>query len=210
MPIRDKIRQVKHLQNKYFVCVLENPKDIVNIASTIRNISAFGVEKLYVIGNNTVVKDFEASRNNKRLANLSVGANKWVFVKQFDTAADCIAHLRKDRYTIAITSSHIKGKENVYLYEEDFTQKRLAVWFGNESRGVSDEAATEADMCIQIPMGGIVESLNLGTSTGIILSYISYQRLKYVYDNHRVKFKPKSIAASKMKSWEAFINPHRD
>lgn len=210
MPIRDRMRQVKHLQNKYFICVLENPNDIVNIAATVRNISAFGVEKLYIIGNNSSVKDFETSRTHKGLTNTSVGANKWVFVKQFDTAADCIAHLRKDRYTIAVTSSHTKGKANVNLYEETFTQKRLAVWFGNESKGISDEAASEADMCIQIPMGGIVESLNLGTSTGIVLSYVSYQRLRFIYDNKKATFKPKSIAASKMKSWEEFIKPHRD
>lgn len=210
MPIRDRIREVKHLQNKYFICVLENPKDIVNIASTVRNISAFGVEKLYVIGNNSIVKDFETSRNHKGLTNRSVGANKWVFVKQFETTAECISHLRKNRYTIATTSSHTKGKENVYLYEEDFTQKRLAVWFGNESKGISDEAADEADMCIQIPMGGIVESLNLGTSTGIVLSYISYQRLKFIYENNKATFQSKSIKASKMQSWEDFIKPPRD
>lgn len=182
----------------------------MNIAAAMRNISAFGVEKLYVIGNNKMVQDFETSRTNKHLTNVSVGANKWVFVRQFDTAADCIAHLRENRYTIAVTSSHIKGKKNVNLYEEAFTQKRLAVWFGNESKGISDEAATEADMCIQIPMGGIVESLNLGTSTGIILSYVSYQRLRFIYENNKATFKPKSIKASKMQSWEEFIKPNRD
>jgi tRNA (guanosine-2'-O-)-methyltransferase len=209
MPIREKIRQIKHLQNKYFICVLENPKDIVNIAAAIRNISAFGVEKLYVIGNKDIVRDFETSRSSARLTNLSVGSNKWVFVRQFDTTADCIAHLRKNRYTIAVTSSHIKGKENVDLYEGTFTQKRLAVWFGNESKGISNEAANESDMCIQIPMGGIVESLNLGTSTGIILSYIGYQRLQFVFLNRKIRFKPKSIAEQKMRSWRDFINPSR-
>lgn len=210
MPIRDKIRPIKHLQNKYFICVLENPKNIVNIASAIRNISAFGVEKLYVIGDNKVVKDFETARAHKGLSNLSVGSNKWVYVKQFATTTECIKHLRSDGYTIAITSSHIKGKENILLYEGNFTQKKLSVWFGNESRGVSDEVTTEADLCIQIPMGGIVESLNLGTSTGIILSYVSYQRLGYVFKNQKVRFKPKSMASTKMKSWDTFINPHRD
>lgn len=210
MPIRDRIRQVKHLQNKYYICVLENPKDVVNIASAMRNISAFGVEKLYVIGDNKMVQDFETSRNNKHLINVSVGANKWVFVKQFNTAADCIVHLRENRYTIAVTSSHIKGKENVNLYEEEFTQKRLAVWFGNEAKGISDQAANEADMCIQIPMGGVVESLNLGTSTGIILSYISYQRLRYIFENKKARFKPKSVKTQKMRSWEEFLKPNRD
>jgi len=198
------------LQNKYYICVLENPKDAVNIAAAMRNISAFGVDKLYVIGNNNLVKDFETSRSNKHLTNISVGANKWVFVHQFDTAADCIAHLRKNRYIIAVTSSHTKGKNNVSLYEESFTQKRLAVWFGNETRGISEEASAEADMCIQIPMGGIVESLNLGTSTGIILSYISYQRLRFIFDNNKAHFASKAMRIQKMRSWNEFLKPHRD
>ena len=210
MAVRDRIRKVKHLQNKYFICVLENPQDIVNIASAMRNISAFGVEKLYVVGDNQIVRDFETSRNHKRLLKTSVGASRWVFVKQFDTAAECVEHLRKNRFTIAVTSSHVKDKKNVSLYEDEFNHKRLAVWFGNESRGVSDEAVASADLCIEIPMGGIVESLNLGTSTGIVLSYISYQRLRFVFENSKVRFKPSGLRSEKMRSWSNFIDPDRD
>lgn len=135
-----------------------------------------------------------------------MGANKWVFVKYFDSTSECISHLRKNLYNIAVTSSHEKRKKNINLHEETFTQKRLAVWFGNESKGISDEAINSADMCIQIPMGGIVESLNLGTSTGIILSFIGYQRLKFVYSHGKVRFKPKGIEKLKMRSWQDFIN----
>ena len=210
MAVRDRIREIKHLRNRYFICVLENPRDIANIASAIRNISAFGVEKLYMIGGaKNILHDFESSRNNKRLTNISVGANKWVFVKYFDTTSECISHLRKNLYTIAVTSSHTKGKKNIDLYEGGFTQKRLAVWFGNESKGISDEAVDNANMCIQIPMGGVVESLNLGTSTGIVLSYIGYQRLKFVYTHNKVRIKPKGIASLKMRSWRDFFGFRR-
>ena len=82
------------------------------------------------------------------------------------------------------------------------------MWFGNESKGISDEVTESADMCIQIPMGGIVESLNLGTSTGIILSYIGYQRLKFVYEHKKARFKPKGIGNLKMRSWKDFIDVH--
>ncbi len=209
MPIRERIRKIKHLQNKYFVCVLENPDNLVNVASAIRNISAFGVEKLYVVGGANILKDFESSRTNKHLANISVGANKWVFVKHFNTTSECMSHLKKNLYTSVVTSSHEKGKKNIDLYEGTFTQGRLAVWFGNESKGISNEAVKSADMCIQIPMGGIVESLNLGTSTGIILSYIGYQRLKFVYAHKKVHFKPRGLEKLKMRSWRDFIDPHR-
>jgi len=208
MAIRERARKIKHLRNRYFICVLEYPTDMVNIGSAIRNISAFGVEKLYVVGRaKNILSDFESSRTNRRLTNISVGANKWVFVKYFDTTSECITHLKKNLYTIAVTSPHGK-KKNVNLYEETFTQKRLAVWFGNESKGISDEAVKSADMCIEIPMGGIVESLNLGTSTGIVLSYIGYQRLKFVFSHSKVRFKPRGLASLKMRSWQDFIGTH--
>lgn len=208
MAVRERIRKIKHLRNRYFICVLENPTDIANIGSAIRNISAFGIEKLYIIGGaKNILYDFESSRSSKRLTNISVGANKWVFVKYFNTTSECITHLRKNLYTIAVTSSH-KKKKNVNLFEETFTYKRLAVWFGNESKGISDEAVKAADMCIEIPMGGIVESLNLGTSTGIILSYIGYQRLKFIYSHNKIRFKPRGLAGLKMRSWQDFISTH--
>lgn len=209
MPVRERIRQIKHLQNKHFICVLEKPDNLVNVGSAIRNISAFGVTKLYVIGGANILKNFEISRTNKHLNSISVGANKWVFVKHFETTEECINHLRKNLYTIVVTSSHEKGKKNIDLYEGTFTQKRLSVWFGNESKGISDEAVNNADTCIQIPMGGIVESLNLGTSTGIILSYISYQRLKFLYSHNKVRFRPRGLANVKMRTWRDFIDPHR-
>jgi tRNA (guanosine-2'-O-)-methyltransferase len=209
MAIRERIRGIKHLRNRYFICVLENPTDMVNIASAIRNISAFGVEKLYIITNHNSIQDFESSRNNRHLTKLSVGANKWVFVKYYKTTGECISYLKKKLYTSVATSSHIKGKENINLYEGTFTQKRLAVWFGNESKGISDEALNSADMCIQIPMGGIVESLNLGTSTGIVLSYIGYQRLTFAYSHGKVKFKPRGLSLIKMRSWHDFLNLRR-
>ncbi len=206
MSIRERIRKIKHLQSKSFICVLEYPKDIKNIASAIRNISAFGVEKLYAIGGPSINQSFEVARNNKRLKRLSAGANKWVFIKYFENTQKCLDHLRKNHYVIATTSSHRKGKSNINLYEGSFTQKRLAVLFGNESKGVTEEAVNGADFCIQIPMAGIVESLNLGTSTGIILSYISYQRLKYVYKHSKARFRSQGVAKIKMRSWKDFFN----
>lgn len=182
---------------------------MINVASAIRNISAFGVTKLYVVGGADILKDFETSRTNKHLSHISVGANKWVFVKYFETTSECISHLQKNLYTVVVTSSHEKGKKNLDLYEGIFTQQRLAVWFGNESKGISDEAVKSADLCIQIPMGGIVESLNLGTSTGIVLSFVSYQRLKFVYSRQKVRFRPSGLAGLKMRSWRDFIDPHR-
>jgi len=183
MSIRARIKEVKHLRNKDLICVLEDPKLPANLASVIRNVSALGVEKIYLIGGYPgIPKTFERSREVKSLLGASVGASKWTFIKHFETAEECVQHLRKKLYYIAATSPHVKGKVNTNLYNGEFTQKRLAVWFGNESRGISDYAAEYTDMCVQIPMGGIVESLNLGTASGIVLSYIREKRLNFMQE----------------------------
>jgi len=116
---------------------------------------------------------------------------------------------KKNLYTNAITSPHQKDANNINLYEGTFTQKRLAVWFGNESHGISREAVEHADMCIQVPMRGVVESLNLATSTGIVLSFISYQRLKFIFTHSQNRFKPKGFAKLITRSCHNFLNwPH--
>ncbi|AJC53426.1 RNA methyltransferase [Streptomyces sp. 769] len=45
--------------------------------------------------------------------------------------------------------------------------QRLALVVGNETEGVSDTVQALADLVVQIPMAGAVESLNVGVATGI-------------------------------------------
>lgn len=69
--------------------------------------------------------------------------------------------------------------------------------------------AAAADICIQITIGGTVESLNLGTSTGIVLGFISCQRLKLVYTNNKARFRPLWFGKLKMRSWRDFYPTKR-
>jgi tRNA (guanosine-2'-O-)-methyltransferase len=114
-----------------------------------------------------------------------VSAVKWTFVKKFNTTEECLAHLEKNKFVSIATSPHVKGKTNIILQDGDFTQKRLAVWFGNESRGISDLAVERSAACISVEMYGIIESLNLATSTGIVLYEITKQRRAYQKNNKR-------------------------
>lgn len=69
------------------------------------------------------------------------------------------------------------------LHEHDYTRyKKLAVWFGNEGIGISKAAIERSDLCINIPMYGIIESLNLGTSSGIVLYEITKQRRAFQFN----------------------------
>lgn len=179
--VRARAEAIKPFVCKNLIAVIEDPSDITNIGTVIRNVNALGVEKVYVVDpRKALPDDWQEMRERKSLSKPSVSAVKWSFVKRFDSTDDCFDHLEKMNFHSIVTSPHVKGKTNVYLHEGDFTEHaKLAVWFGNETRGISDEAVERSDMCVAIPMFGMIESLNLGTSSGIMLYEVTKQRREY-------------------------------
>ena len=62
------------------------------------------------------------------------------------------------------------------MYDLDLT-KKIALVFGNEHRGVSEEAAVKADANFQIPMVGMIQSLNVSVAAAVSLYEALRQRL---------------------------------
>jgi tRNA (guanosine-2'-O-)-methyltransferase len=177
---RQRADAIKPYLCKYLIAVIEDPKDIRNIGTVIRNVNALGVEKVYIVDpRRALPDDWQEMRGRKSLSDTSVSAIKWTFVRRFDTTQACLEHLERKRFVSIVTSPHVKGQRNVILHEGDYTQAKLAVWFGNETRGISDLAVKHSVMCVSIPMFGMIESLNLGTTSGIVLYEITKQRREY-------------------------------
>jgi len=178
---RRRADEVKSYRCKNLIAVLENPNDIKNVGTVIRNVNALGVEKAYIVDpRRALPDDWQEMRERKSLSKTSVSAIKWSFVKRFDSSEECLQHLHRNRFVSIVTSPHIKGRRNVVLHEADYTvYTKLAVWFGNESRGISDLVVEHSEMCVGIPMFGMIESLNLGTTTGIVLYEVTKQRRDY-------------------------------
>jgi tRNA (guanosine-2'-O-)-methyltransferase len=190
--IRQRADEIKEYQCKNLIAVLENPMDIKNIGSVIRNANALGVEKIYVVDSRkSLPDDWEELRERKSLSRISVSASKWTFVKRFNSTEACLEHLETNRFISIVTSPHVKGKSNFILHEADYTQPKLAVWFGNESRGISDVVVERSESCISIPMFGMIESLNLATTTGIVLYEVTKQRREYQSKYKRANRGPK-------------------
>ncbi|EDX86053.1 RNA methyltransferase, TrmH family [Synechococcus sp. PCC 7335] len=179
--VRQRADQIKEYRCKNLIAVIENPNDIKNIGTIIRNVNALGVEKAYIVDpKKALPDDWQEMREKRALSKTSVSAIKWSFVKRFDSTAACIDHLEQNRFVSIVTSPHLKGRKNAVLDEADYTiYTKLAVWFGNESMGISDLAVEHSDLCVSIPMFGMIESLNLGTTSGIVLYEITKQRREY-------------------------------
>ena len=146
--LRERAKAIKPYRCKNLIAVLENPMDMKNIGTVIRNVNALGVEKTYIVDSRrSLPDDWAQIRQRKSLASTSVSAAKWTFVKRFDSTEDCLAHLETNRFVSVVTSPHIKGKRNYVLHEADYTHPKLAIWFGNESRGISDLAVQRSEFC---------------------------------------------------------------
>lgn len=178
---RKRADKIKGYLCKNLIAVIENPSDIRNIGAVIRNVNALGVEKTYIVDKRKALPDdWQEMRERKSLYKPSASAIKWSFVKRFDSTEECLEHLEKKRFVSVVTSPHIKGKDNRILHETDYTTyTKLAVWFGNESQGISDIAIERSEFCVSIPMFGMIESLNLGTTSGIVLYETTKQRRAY-------------------------------
>lgn len=199
--IRARADAIKDYRCKKLIAVLENPSDMRNIGTVIRNVDALGVEKTYIVDpERRLPDDWQEMRFQKTMSKSSVSAIKWSFVKRFDTTSQCLEHLRENLFESVVTSPHVKGHNNVVLHDADYTRyKRLAVWFGNEASGISDEAVAHADACVSIPMFGMIESLNLGTTSGIVLYEITKQRRAWQQTYRRTKKQIKRELAASQK-----------
>ncbi len=145
--------------------VLENIHDPHNVSAILRSCDAAGVMEVQL------VYDVE---NFPRLGKKSsASAKKWVEHRRFGGIEDCFSKLHKEGFTVLAT--HL-GKRTIPLYDLDLTGK-VALVFGNEHRGVSEDTARLADGNFMIPMFGMIQSLNVSVACAVTLYEAARQRM---------------------------------
>ena len=108
--------EIKAYRCKNLIAVIEDPRDIRNIGTVVRNVNALGVEKTYIIDpRRSLPDDWQGMKEKNALSKTSASAIKWSFVKRFDSTEECIAHLQKNRFISVVTSPHMKEKKNAVL-----------------------------------------------------------------------------------------------
>lgn len=161
---KEKLVRVASNRQPDIAVVLENVFDPHNISAVMRTCDAVGVQDIYVL--NTKI-----ARHKKWGAKSSSSAAKWLTVHQFEDAKECFALLRS-RYSTILTT-HLSS-DAVDLYTVDLTRS-IALVFGNEHSGVSDEIRELADGNFIIPQAGIIRSLNISVACAVTL-YEAYRQ----------------------------------
>ena len=153
--------------------VLENVSDPHNISAVMRTCDAVGIQDIYILNTKIGLHEMWSAK-------ASSSAAKWLTVHQFDNAKECFAELRQ--HFSKIYTTHLSS-DAVDMYNLDFTES-IALVFGNEHSGVSEEIIALADGNFIIPQVGIIKSLNISVACAVTL-YEAYRQKKNVghYDN---------------------------
>ncbi|HEY4876961.1 MAG TPA: RNA methyltransferase [Puia sp.] len=155
---KERITNVLNKRQGNITVVLENVFDPHNISAVMRTCDAIGMQEIYVL--NTKIP-----KHKKWGAKSSSSAAKWLTIHQFTNAENCFSELR-NKYN-KIYATHLETN-SISLYEIDFTQK-IALIFGNEHDGVSEEIRNLSDGNFIIPQVGIIKSLNISVACAVTL-----------------------------------------
>ena len=158
-----------------------------NYTAVLRNCDAVGVWRAHAVASEHVTtrlqRRAQRSRRQGRLQASSGSAAKWVDVEIHPTVQIAIRTLQHQGFHVM--AAHCSPQAVPYRCF-DFTQPTV-ILLGTELYGVSPEAAREADSHIEIPMLGLVESLNVSVAAAVLLYEAQRQRADAgMYDRCRL------------------------
>ncbi|MBR5784460.1 MAG: RNA methyltransferase [Bacteroidales bacterium] len=157
----------QNIQNrtKHLTLVMEDIFQSQNASAVLRTCDCFGIQNVHIIEN-----QYEYTLN----PDVALGSSKWVNYYRYSKKNEnntLLAYeaLRKKGYKIIATLPH---ENDVMLSDLDVTQP-IALVFGTEKTGLSQDAIDNADGFVKIPMYGFTESFNISVSAALCSFYLT-------------------------------------
>ena len=144
--------------------VLDNLQDPGNLGTILRTAEGAGVTGI-------IISKESVDIYNPKTIRSTMGS---IYRVPFVYVDDLLALLDKfQKKKVTTYAAHLKGKNT---YDKENYQSGTAVLIGNEGNGLRDEVAEKADVWVQIPMQGKVESLNAAIAASILMFEVYRQR----------------------------------
>jgi len=161
----EKFWSVIKRKQKGLAVILENVDDPHNISAVLRSCDAVGVHEVFLL-DTAQRSDYQLGRKS------SASADKWQIIHRFNDLEACFSAVRKS-YQRVLTTHLSEDAESIFETE---LSTSVALLFGNEKDGVSNEALAAADGNIVIPQQGLIESLNISVACAVTLFEAMRQR----------------------------------
>lgn len=157
---RKSLSEFKAAQKTPIIVILDDIRSLHNIGSVFRTSDAFLIEKIYLCG-------ITATPPNKEIHKTALGATETVAWEYEKDILSIIEKLKAENVHIW----SVEQTENAVMLNEFMPdiETKYALIFGNEVKGVSQEAINLSDGVIEIPQLGSKHSLNISVSAGIVI-----------------------------------------
>ncbi len=150
------------------IIVLDNIRSAYNVGSVFRTADAFLIKGIYLCG-------FCPFPPNREIQKTALGANETVDWKYFPNILMALGELKNSGYKIVSVEQTLNSIPlNSFIPQKEIP---LAIVFGNEVNGISQEVVDASDYCLEVPQFGTKHSLNISVCAGIVLWEI-FQKTK--------------------------------
>jgi tRNA (guanosine-2'-O-)-methyltransferase len=160
-----RMQSVLEQRSRYLTVVLEDIFQPHNASAVLRTCDAFGIQDVHII----------EKKNEYRInPDIALGSAQWLSLHRYrgerSDSREVVRGLKEKGYRIVATAPHADGHD---LFSYPLEKGPVALVFGTELTGISDDIMDCADDFLTIPMYGFVESFNISVSVAICLSRLA-------------------------------------
>jgi TrmH family RNA methyltransferase len=144
--------------------VLDNLQDPGNLGTIVRTAEGAGVDAVFMSKETVDIYNPKTIRS-------TMGSIYRMPVVYVEDVVELLESFRQKG--IKSYAAHLQGEHS---YDQENYTEGTAILIGNEGNGLRDEVSEKADIWVQIPMKGQVESLNAAIAASIMMFEVSRQR----------------------------------
>ena len=154
------VEQFREATKLPLVVVLDDVRSMYNVGSVFRTSDAFRVEAVCLCGITSTPPSTEIHKT-------ALGAEDSVSWRYFPSALEAVESLKAEGYEVySVEQAH---GSTMLQHFSPASDKKYAIVFGNEVKGVHQEVVDASDGCLEIPQFGTKHSMNVSVTAGIVI-----------------------------------------
>lgn len=146
------------------ILILHNIRSNHNVGSLFRIADCVGISKIVLSGYTPTPIDL-FGRVVKEISKTALGAEENISWEKAGTLKKIVEKLKKEKYNIVAIEQDTKS----FDYKKYKVKNPTAFVLGNEVKGLSTKERSLCDVCLEIPMKGEKESLNVSVAGAVVL-----------------------------------------
>lgn len=164
----ERLRKIEHFapeSSDFVLPVLEDVYQFRNAAAIVRSVEACGFHKVVAL---------QEENNFEPNLKVTKGADTWVEVEKLPRNMESFQKIKDKGYKIVVVSLENNAK---MLPDYEITEP-IALVFGTEMEGVSQEILDFADETLAIPMYGFTRSFNVSVAASLCMYELKQKLMK--------------------------------